>query len=99
MRPTRPMASCTVAEPKGASLSTAARSARLMLRLTIPSSVMVLSFTGRSPSTRRRAWIDAARVALVDLVAVLGAQVLRRFDVALRIVEVMPGLRVDRAHR
>src|ERR687886_327512 len=45
-----------------------------------------------------QAWVDAARVAFVDLVAVFGAQVRRRLDVALGVVEAVPGLGIDAPH-
>src|ERR1700691_743763 len=43
--------------------------------------------------------IDPPRVAFVDLVAVLGTEIASRIDVALGVVIVMAGLRIDSPHR
>ena len=59
--------------------------------------VRLLSSSGLQRCIETR--IDAARIAFVDLVAVFSAQVLRRLDVALRVVEMVPGLGIDAAHR
>src|SRR6516165_498918 len=96
MRPTRPIASCTVAEPNCASRSTAPRSARLIFRLTMPSSVMALS--SFCLQGRIKTWIDAPRIAFAYLRAVLAAEILCRLDIALRIVVVEAGFRIDPAH-
>src|SRR4028119_1035065 len=44
------------------------------------------------------AWIDATCISFVDLVAVFKTQVLRRLDVTLCVVKMMPRLGVDPAH-
>src|SRR5580658_2080309 len=95
MSPTRPIASCTVATPNCPSASTASRSARLILRLTTPSSVIASSLTASRLQRLVETRIDAPRVALVDLVALLGAEIARRLDIALGVVIMMSGLRVD----
>src|SRR6516165_7925345 len=95
IRPTRPIASCTVAEPNGASRSTAARSARAILRLTTP--ISYISFPPcleRGVEPRKH----PPRIAFVDLVPVVADDDRRRLDVALGVVVVMTGLRVDAAH-
>src|SRR5664279_4455467 len=104
MRPMRPIASCTVATPKRASLATAAPSARTMLRLTTPRSFMlmrqssdVLSLAPLRPQRGVEPGVDTARVAFVDLVPILRAQ-RRRVDIALRVVEIVACLGVDAAH-
>jgi hypothetical protein len=77
------MASWMVATPKRPSLSTAALSARVMLRLTMPSWLchVFLSFlcgmlTAAAPGLQLRiqAREHAADIAFVNLVAVIGAQ-------------------------
>src|SRR5436309_5521804 len=93
------MASCTVATPKRDSFSTAALSARTILRLTTPrlfSGIILSSFgfkgrieTGENPP----------RVTLVHLVLVLRAEDRRCLDVALRIIVREAGFRVDPSHR
>src|SRR5687768_16090391 len=94
-RPTRPIASCTVAEPKRASSSAAARSARTMLRFTTPSSYISLPLGFQR---RIQAWEHAARVAFVDHLLLLGRQDRRGLDVALGVVVIEARLRVDAAH-
>src|SRR5215217_725963 len=96
IRPTRPIASCTVAEPKRLSCSTTARSARSILRLTIPSSYISLPLCFQSGVEPRE---HAPRVAFVDLVAIVADDDRRRLDVALGVVVVVAGLRIDAAHR
>src|SRR6516165_9596120 len=95
MRPTRPIASCTVAEPNWASRSTAPRFARLIFRLTTPRSVMLFSSCLQG---QIETWVDAPCIALVNLVTILAAEVLCRLDIALRIVVVEAGLGIDPAH-
>src|SRR5208337_956055 len=99
MRPTRPMASWTVATPRAASASTEARSARWILRRTTPNSVMASSSSSLGLQRPVEARIDAARVGFVDLVALIAGQVQRRLDVALGVVVMMAGLGIDAAHR
>src|SRR6476660_8742931 len=100
-RPTRPIASCTVADPNARSRSTASRSARTMLRYTTPSSYMTLS--PDSAALCLQYGVEPrehpARVALVHELALLLAQVGRRFDVAPGVVEVMAGLWIHAADR
>src|SRR6516165_11934634 len=95
MRPTRPIASCTVAEPNWASRSTAPRSARLIFRLTTPRSVMLFS---SCLQCRIEMWIDAPCIAFIYLRAVLATEVMGRLAIALCIVVVDAGLRIDPAH-
>src|SRR3954451_15459307 len=98
----RPIASCTVATPNRPSFSTAALSARSMLRLTMPSSVMlstwVVALRVRSRTQHPvESRVDAAGIAFVDLVAVL-RRYGRRLDVALRVVVIVTGFRIDAAY-
>src|SRR5438093_6860212 len=99
-KPTRPIASCTVAEPKARKRSAASRSARSMLRYTTPSSYIAVSPSaalclqcGIQPREH------AASVALVDEEALFLGEVRRRIDVAPRVVVRVAGLRIDAAHR
>src|SRR5208337_2456797 len=99
IRPTRPIASCTVATPNAASASADARSARSILRRTTPSWVMACSSSAFGLQRLVETRIDAARVAFINLVALLRRQVDGRLDVAPGVVVVMAGLRVDPPHR
>src|SRR5208282_3612949 len=99
MSPTRPIASCTVATPYRPSASTAARSARLTLRLTTPSSVIACSSSASRLQRLVETRINAPRVAFIDLMALLGAEIARRLDIALGVVVMMAGFRVDPPHR
>src|SRR2546423_7333082 len=93
------MASCTVATPKRDSFSTAALSARTILRLTTPrllSGIILFSFgfkgrieTGKNPP----------RVTLVHLALVLRAEARRCLDVAFRVIVREAGFRVHPSHR
>src|SRR5579871_2734956 len=62
-----------------------------------PRGTTVLSTFGFQRLVETR--IDAPGVAFVDLVTVLGAEVSSRLDVALSVVVIMAGLRVDAAYR
>src|SRR5215510_16319965 len=72
-----------------------------MLRLTMPRLYMLI---GLPPSFALRCehlvepWIDPPRVALVDLVARFGIDRCS-LDIALRVVVVVAGGRIDAAHR
>src|SRR5450432_434691 len=96
IKPTRPIASWTVAEPNLPSCSTAARSARTMLRLTIPSSYISLPLRFESGVQPRE---NAPRVALVDLVPVVAHDDRRGLDVAPGVIVVVARFRIDAAHR
>src|SRR5438105_12742616 len=96
IRPTRPIASCTVAQPKRPSSSATARSARSMLRYTTPSSYISFPFRFQP---RIQAREDTARVRFEDRMLVLGRKDRRCVDVALRVVVVMASGRIDAAHR
>src|SRR3984893_5572594 len=89
-----------VATPKRDSFSTAAMSARTMLRLTMPrlliGTVMLLPLRFERRVEARE---YAPRVALVDLVLVLGTEDRRGLDVALGVVVGEAGFRIDPPHR
>src|SRR5450756_1019085 len=89
-----------VATPKRDSFSTAALSARTMLRLTTPRSfigiLMSLSLRFQRRVEPRE---HAPRIAFVDLFPVRRAQVHRALDVALGVVEGKTGLGIDALHR
>src|SRR5450759_5704134 len=96
----RPIASWMVATPKRDSFSTAALSARTMLRLTTPrlfiGLLMLLAFRFQR---RIQAREHAPCVALVNPVLVLRAEDRRGLDVALGVVVGEAGFRVDALHR
>src|SRR5689334_8410956 len=98
------MASCTVATPKRESCSMAARSARAMLRFTMPRLFVLITRSVVSPEGSRgrsahqpdaafqqriQPREDPARIRLVDLLAVVVAEQLRGLDVALGVVVVI----------
>src|SRR5262245_56235945 len=89
-----------VATPKRDSFSTAALSARTMLRLTMPRS-FIAALISLPPCLQGRieAREHAPRIAFEDLLAIIGAQHRRRLDVALGVVIVETGLRIDAADR
>src|SRR5271165_1780468 len=97
----RPIASCTVAVPNCASAFTAARSARVIVRLTTPSSVMLYPLPLPSLGLQRlvQARIDTAHIAFINVATLIGIQILCRLDVALRVVKVMTGLWVNATNR
>src|SRR5687767_7930292 len=95
IRPTRPIASCTVATPNDASRSAAARSARTMLRLTMPIWYMSLASLLQCGVESR---VDAACVAFVNLRALFSTEP-GRFDITFGVVVVVAGLWVHAAHR
>src|ERR1043165_9493799 len=101
MSPLRPIASWIVATPSPASRSMAARSARAMVRRTTPRGVLDMAILSPAPGAERlvEPGVDAAHVALVDLLAVGRGQRGRRVDVAPGVVEVVAGLGIDAAHR
>src|SRR5262245_52035617 len=89
-----------VATPKRDSFSTAALSARTMLRLTMPRSfIAALILLPPCLQGRIEAREHAPGIAFKDLPAILGAQRRRGLDVALGIVVVESGLRIDAADR
>src|SRR5664280_3890451 len=89
-----------VATPKRDSFSTAALSARRMLRLTMPRSFIgVLMLLALRFQRRIEAREHAPCVALVHFLPVLGAEVHRAFDVALGVIIGKTGFGIDAAHR
>src|SRR4029450_9401183 len=89
-----------VATPKRDSFSTAALSARSILRLTMPRSfIAALISVPLCLQGRIEAREHAPRIAFKDLLAIFGAQHRRRLDVALGVVIVEAGLRIDAADR
>src|SRR3954470_10527963 len=88
-----------VATPNCDSRSTAALSARTMLRLTMPISFMeaLMSFALRF-QRRVQPREHAPRIAFVDLVPVLRAERACALDIALGVVIGEAGLGVDAAH-
>src|ERR1700683_4397745 len=89
-----------VATPKRDSFSTAALSARTMLRLTMPRSFsgmfMLLAFRFQRGVEARE---HPPCIALIDLLLVRRAQHRRGLDVALGVVIGKAGFRIDAAHR
>src|SRR5262245_46848396 len=89
-----------VATPKRDSFSTAALSARTMLRRTTPRLfIAALMSVSLCLEGRVEAREHAPRIAFVDLVAVVCGQRRGALDVALGVVVVEAGLRIDAAHR
>src|SRR5262249_51350126 len=89
-----------VATPKRDSFSTAALSARTTLRLTMPRSfIAALISLPLCLQGRIEAREHAPGIAFKDLPAILSAQRRRRLDVALGVVVVESGFRIDAAHR
>src|SRR5262245_29487039 len=89
-----------VATPKRDNFSTAALSALTMLRLTMPRSLIAALISLPLCLQRRiEAREHAPRIAFKDLLTVLGAQGRRRLDVALGVVIVESGFRIDAAYR
>src|SRR5438309_11875709 len=89
-----------VATPKRDSFSTAVLSARTMLRLTMPRSfIAALISLPLCLQGRIEAREHAPRIAFKDLLAIGGAQCKSRLDVALGVVVVESGFRIDAAHR
>src|SRR6476659_5289056 len=89
IRPTRPIASWTVAVPNAASLPATSASARWMFRYTTPISYMSLPFLRERGGEAR---VDAPRVAFVDLGALGRRQLRGPLDVAPGVVVVVARL-------
>src|SRR5689334_3081119 len=89
-----------VATPKRDSFSTAALSARTILRRTMPRSfIAALISLPLCLQGRIEAREYAPRIAFEDLLAIGRTQRRRTLDVALGVVVVEAGLRIDPAHR
>src|SRR5438105_14540611 len=89
-----------VATPKRDSFSIAALSARAILRLTMPMSfIAALISLPLCLQGRIEAREHAPRITFKDLPAIVSAQRWRPLDVALGVVVVESGFRIDAAHR
>src|ERR1700741_4356910 len=89
-----------VATPKRDSFSTAALSARTILRLTMPRSfIAALILLPLCLQGRIEAREHAPRIAFKNILAIGRAQRRSGLDVAFGVVVVEPGLGIDAAHR